>query len=141
MRDLAAFALHTITEGSSGAFNVCAPMDGATFGGLLADCAHATRVTPPSTGCPMRCCSTKASGSGPSCPSGGRSTVCGASTPPERRQPACAVGLSLTVHDTWRWMVENDEVSNHDRAAEIGISREKEAQVLAAWHRSGERTG
>ncbi|AEB46859.1 NAD-dependent epimerase/dehydratase [Micromonospora maris AB-18-032] len=142
VRDLAAFALHTIAEGSSGAFNVCAPVDGATFGGLLADCAHATQADATFDWVPdevllnqgvrqwselplwrtfdgvWRVDTTKAQATGLRC------------------RP-----LSLTVRDTWRWMVESGEVSSHDRAAEIGINPEKEAQVLAAWHRSGERTG
>ena len=42
VRDLAMFALQTIREQSSCAFNVCAPIGSATFGDLLTDCAHST---------------------------------------------------------------------------------------------------
>ncbi|WP_410822150.1 NAD-dependent epimerase/dehydratase family protein [Micromonospora sp. 050-3] len=142
VRDLAAFALHTITEGSSGAFNVCAPVDGATFGGLLADCAQATRGDASFDWMPDEVLLSHGVRQWSELPlwrtfdGVWRVDTARAQTAGLRCRP-----LSLTVRDTWRWMVENGEVSNHDRAAEIGISREKEEQVLAAWHRSGERTG
>ncbi|MEW1584109.1 NAD-dependent epimerase/dehydratase family protein [Micromonospora vinacea] len=142
VRDLTAFALHTITEGSSGAFNVCAPVDGATFGELLADCAHATQADASFDWVPDEVLLRQGVRQWSELPLwrtfGGvwRVDTAKAQTAGLRCRP-----LSLTVRDTWRWIVESGEASSHDRAAEIGISRKKEEQVLAAWHRSGERAG
>ncbi|MFG2064177.1 NAD-dependent epimerase/dehydratase family protein [Micromonospora sp. NPDC048871] len=142
VRDLAAFALHTITEESSGAFNVCAPMGGATFAGLLADCAHATRADAIFDWVPDEVLLSHGVRQWSELPlwrtSGGvwRVDTTRAQAAGLRCRP-----LSLTVRDTWRWMVESGEAGNHDQAAEIGIGREKEEQVLAAWHSSGKRTG
>lgn len=141
VRDLAAFALHTITEGFSGAFNVCAPVDGATFGGLLADCAHATGSDASFDWVPDEVLLNHGVRQWSELPLW--RTFDGVWRVDTARAQASGLRcrpLSLTVRDTWRWMVESSEASSHDRAAEIGISREKEAQVLAAWHRSGERT-
>ncbi|GAA2711563.1 NAD-dependent epimerase/dehydratase family protein [Micromonospora olivasterospora] len=142
VRDLAAFTLRTIAEGTSGALNVCAPVDGATFGELLTACADATGAAASFGWVPdyvllaqgvrqwselplwrtfegvWRVDSTRAHGAGLRC------------------RP-----LSETVADTWRWMVESGEVTAHDRATEIGLSRDKEARVLAAWESSGKRPG
>lgn len=42
VRDLAAFALHALTEGRGGAYNVVAPRGHATYGDLIASCVEAT---------------------------------------------------------------------------------------------------
>lgn len=142
VRDLATFALRTIANETSGAFNVCAPMGSATFGELLADCAHSTRADASFTwvsddfllGQGVRQWSELPlwrTFDGVWRVDTAASQAAGLRTRP----------LALTVRDTWRWLVDSEQVNNHDRAAEIGISPEKEAQVLAAWRRSGERTG
>ncbi len=141
VRDLATFALHTITDESSGAFNVCAPVGSATFGELLTDCAHSTRGDASFTWVPDGFLLGQGVRQWSELPlwrtfdGVWRVDTTAAQAAGLRTRP-----LALTVRDTWRWLVESGEVSNHDRAAEIGISREKEAQVLAAWRQSGERS-
>lgn len=140
VRDLAAFALRTITDGSSGAFNVCAPVGSASFGELLTDCAHSTRAEASFTWVPDQFLLAQGVRQWSELPlwrtfeGVWRVDTAAAQAAGLRTRP-----LALTVRDTWRWLVDSGEVSSHDRAAEIGISREKEAQVLAAWRRSGER--
>ncbi|MEU5940265.1 NAD-dependent epimerase/dehydratase family protein [Micromonospora sp. NPDC047548] len=140
VRDVAAFALHTITDGLSGAYNVCAPVGDATFDDLLHACADATGAAPVFTWVPdqmllghgvrqwselplwrtfegvWKVDATKAEGVGLHC------------------RP-----LYETVADTWRWLKTTGATRSHDRAAEIGLSMEKEARVLTAWRRSVER--
>ncbi|MET8359752.1 NAD-dependent epimerase/dehydratase family protein [Micromonospora sp. NPDC005171] len=140
VRDLAAFTLRTIIDGSSGAFNVCAPIDSGTFGGLLADCAHATRADASFKWVPDDFLLGQGVRQWSELPlwrtfdGVWRVDTAAAQAAGLRTRP-----LALTVRDTWRWLVDSGEVSNHGRAAEIGIGREKEAQVLDAWRRSGER--
>ncbi|NGM13526.1 NAD-dependent epimerase/dehydratase family protein [Verrucosispora sioxanthis] len=142
VRDLAAFTLHAITEHLSGPFNVCAPVNGATFGDMLTECAHVTRSDPSFTWIPDDALLRYGVRQWSELPlwrtfdGVWRVETSAAQAAGLRCRP-----LAETVRDTWRWMVESGEVSAHDRAAEIGISREKEAQVLDAWRRSGERTG
>ncbi|MCM0676461.1 NAD-dependent epimerase/dehydratase family protein [Micromonospora phytophila] len=140
VRDLATFTLHTITEQSSGAFNVCAPEGSASFGGLLADCAHSTRSDASFTWVADDFLLGQGVRQWSELPlwrtfdGVWRVDTAAAQAAGLRTRP-----LALTVRDTWRWLVGSGEFSSHDRAAEVGISREKEAQVLAAWRRSGER--
>ncbi|MEU3373294.1 NAD-dependent epimerase/dehydratase family protein [Streptomyces sp. NPDC006660] len=41
--------------------------------------------------------------------------------------------LSETVADTWSWVVSGEDAVDSERAAHIGLAREKEAALLAAW--------
>jgi 2'-hydroxyisoflavone reductase len=133
VRDLAAFALGAAERSVSGAYNVAAPIGGATFGGMLQACAEVT-------------------GSGAEfvwvddaqlLAHGVRQW---SEMPLWRTFPgvwqvvpgaALAVGLScrplaVTVADAWSWLQGGGEVLDGERVSEIGISREREQQVLAS---------
>jgi nucleoside-diphosphate-sugar epimerase len=132
VRDLAAFALHAAEHGTTGAYNVAAPIGRETFGGMLTACAgvtgssaefvwvddaqllaHGVRQwsemplwrTFPGV---WRVDPTAALAAGLSC----------------RR-------LAATVADTWAWLQGSDQALDDERAAEVGISRERERQILA----------
>lgn len=141
VRDLAAFALRAITDDVAGAFNVCAPVGSAAFGELLADCACSTRADVSFTWVPDDFLLAQGVRQWSELPlwrtfdGVWNVDTTAAQTAGLRTRP-----LELTVRDTWRWLVDSEDTGNHERAAEIGISREKEAQVLAAWHRSHERS-
>ncbi|SCL17509.1 Nucleoside-diphosphate-sugar epimerase [Micromonospora pallida] len=121
-RDLAAFTLRTVSDGTSGAFNVCAPVGGATFGELLSACADVTRTAAAFEWVP----------DGVLLDQGVRQwselplwrTFDGVWRVDSSR--AHRAGLHCrpireTVADTWRWMLESGEVNAHDRADEIGL--------------------
>ncbi len=135
VRDLAAFILHAIAAGLSGAMNVTAPIGHSTYGEMLGACREVTGsaaelvwvdgewlagqdVTPwteiplwrPAAGA-WQVSSARASASGLSC------------------RP-----LPETVADTWAWMT-SEEPMPHERAAEIGIDPVKEQRLLDVWNR------
>lgn len=131
VRDLADFALLTAARGTGGAFNVAAPVGRETFGGLLSACAQVTRSGAEFIWVPdeqlvaqgvrqwseiplwrtfpgvWRVSSAAAQETGLSC------------------RP-----LGTTVGDTWQWMVAGGMVHESERSTEIGITREREEQIL-----------
>ncbi|MFY1593435.1 NAD-dependent epimerase/dehydratase family protein [Micromonospora sp. WMMD737] len=141
-RDLAAFTLRMIADRSSGVFNVCAPIGSATFGGLLTACAHATRSEGSFEWVPDLFLLEEGVRQWSELPLWRTSNgVWQVDTARAQAAGLRCRPLDLTVRDTWRWMVDSNAESAHDRAADIGIARWKEAQVLADWHRSGEPAG
>lgn len=132
VRDLAAFALRAIADGVSGTYNVTAPIGAASFGDLLDACAEVTRSGASFSWAPdpvllshgvrqwsemplwrtfpgvWQVDAAKARGAGLEC------------------RP-----IRHTVADTWAWLVATGSTSSHERASEIGISREKESRVLS----------
>lgn len=133
VRDLAGFALLTVEHGVSGAYNVAAPIGGETFGGMLQACTEVT-------------------GSGAVfvwvddaqlLAQGVRQW---SQLPLWRTFPgvwqvdataALTAGLSCrrlaaTVADTWSWLQGSERVLDDERATEVGISRERERQILAS---------
>ncbi|MFG2100535.1 NAD-dependent epimerase/dehydratase family protein [Micromonospora echinaurantiaca] len=137
VRDVASFALRAIDQNLAGEYNLCRSVGSATFGELLHACAAATGTAPVFTWVPddvlaqhgvrqwselplwrtfegvWQVDSTKAQGVGLHC------------------RP-----LHETAADTWQWLNASGAALVNERAAEIGLSPEKEARVLAAWHRS-----
>jgi nucleoside-diphosphate-sugar epimerase len=134
VRDLAAFALHTIEHDLAGPFNVTAPTDFDTFGGLLSHCKDATQSMADFVWVPdaelvragvrqwsemplwrtfpgvWRVSSTRARAAGLAC------------------RP-----LWDTVRDTWAWMnAPETRWDSNERASEVGIGREREVQILAS---------
>ncbi|MEU5783855.1 NAD-dependent epimerase/dehydratase family protein [Micromonospora lupini] len=141
VRDLAAFTLQTIRDQSPGAFNVCAPIGSATFGDLLTHCGRSTHADASFTWVPDDFLLAQGVRQWSELPLWRTfDGVWNVDTTAARAAGLRTRPLELTVRDTWRWFVESEDISNHDRAADIGISREKEAQVLAAWHRSDKRS-
>jgi 2'-hydroxyisoflavone reductase len=133
VRDLAAFALACAGRGIPGAYNVTAPVGGATFGGLLRSCAEVTGSDAEFVWVPDE-----------------RLLAGGvrqwSELPLWRRFPgvwrvdsaaAAAAGLSsrpldVTVADTWSWLQGSTGIPDQERAGGIGISRERERQILAS---------
>ncbi|GDY33950.1 NAD-dependent epimerase/dehydratase family protein [Gandjariella thermophila] len=133
VRDVAVFALHSATV-RAGTFNVTGPgVD--TFGSLLAECAAVTESDAELvwaaddflveqgirqwTELPLW---RTYAGAWDVDASGARAA--GLVTRP----------LAETVADTWKWMHSGEEGIQHERAAELGITPQREAEVLAAWH-------
>jgi nucleoside-diphosphate-sugar epimerase len=132
VRDLAEFAARSAVHGIGGPFNVTAPVGRETFGGMLMACAEITRSNASFAWVPddqllahgvrqwseiplwrtfpgvWRVDSAAAHAQGLSC------------------RP-----LAATVADTWSWMQQGIAPGDDERAGEIGISREREQQILA----------
>jgi 2'-hydroxyisoflavone reductase len=133
VRDLAAFALAGAEREVSGAFNVTAPIGGETFGGMLGACADVTGSGAEFVWVPDK-----------------RLVALGvrqwSEMPLWRTFPgvwqvdssaAMVAGLTCrplaaTVADTWAWLWDSGGEFDDERAGEIGISREREQQVLAS---------
>jgi 2'-hydroxyisoflavone reductase len=133
VRDLAAFALAAAERSLAGTFNVAAPIGVETFGGMLDACVEDT-------------------GSGAELVWVGDDQLVAAGVRQWSEMPlwrtfpgvwrvspsaALAAGLSCrplaaTVADTWSWLHEDGESVRDGRAGEIGISRERERQILAS---------
>ena len=134
VRDLAQFALRAAGLGISGAYNVTAPTGRETFGGLLRACAKVTNSDAEFVWVPEEQLLAH----------GVRQW---SEMPLWRTFPgvwqvnsaaAAAKGLSArplaaTVADTWSWMQEADVLSVDERAGEIGISRQREEEILAEF--------
>lgn len=132
VRDLAGFAVRLIAGGISGAYNVTAPLGGETFGGMLAACATVTRSDAEFVWVPDQ-----------------QLVACGvrqwSEMPLWRTFPgvwqvdsgaAHAQGLGCrplaeTVSATWDWMQADRSGADDERASEIGMSRDREEQILA----------
>jgi nucleoside-diphosphate-sugar epimerase len=134
VRDLAAFTLRVAESGIAGVFNVAAPIGGATFGELLDACAEVTA-------------SNAAFVWVPDAELLARGVRQWSEVPLWRTFPgvwqigsgaAVAAGLvcrslAQTVADTWAWWSEGRTELDQERASEIGISREREQQILASF--------
>jgi nucleoside-diphosphate-sugar epimerase len=132
VRDLAAFALDAADQHISGAYNVAAPIGRETFGGMLRACAEVT-------------------GSDAEFVWVGDEQLAALGVRQWSEMPlwrafpgvwrvspdaAIAAGLScrplvVTVTDTWSWLQSSTEALDDERAGEIGLSSEREQQILA----------
>ena len=137
VRDLAEFALRTASLDIAGAYNVAAPQGRETFGGMLSACAEATGSDAEFVWVPDE-----------------QLLAYGvrqwSEMPLWRTFPgvwqvdsaaAAVKGLSArrlaaTVADTWSWMQKADVLSEDERAGEIGISRQREEEILAVFQPS-----
>ncbi|MFC4585349.1 NAD-dependent epimerase/dehydratase family protein [Sphaerisporangium corydalis] len=132
-RDVAAFALDVADQGLAGSYNVTAPIGHSTFGQFLHTCIKVTHSSaeliwvedaflrehgvPEWVGLPLwrdyegtwNVHATRAKAAGLRC------------------RP-----LEETIADTWQWLRGGAAVSS-ERAAELGISREREVELLATW--------
>jgi 2'-hydroxyisoflavone reductase len=132
VRDVAAFALHSATV-PAGTFNVTAAgVD--TFGSFLADCAAVTESDAELawvaddflvelgvrqwTELPLWRTYAGAWDVDSAC-----ARAAGLVTRP----------LAETVADTWKWLQSGGGGVEHERASELGITPQREAEVLAAW--------
>ena len=131
VRDVARFIITCATDGLSGPYNVTAPIGSATFGGFLAACRDATDSDAQVRWFPDEALLAAGVRQWSEMPlwrvAGGvwavdstRATLDGLSCRP----------LRATVTDTWAWMRSGSLVDGRDRSAEIGISHEREAELL-----------
>ncbi|MFI6331981.1 NAD-dependent epimerase/dehydratase family protein [Micromonospora chersina] len=136
VRDLAAFTLKTIADGTSGNFNVTAPIGRVTFADLLNACADVTGSGATFQWTP----------DGVLLSHGVRQwseiplwrTFSGVWQVDSRRAQSAGLEcrpLHNTVADTWEWLVATSATSDHERASEIGIAREKESRILSSPQR------
>ncbi|SFG53809.1 Nucleoside-diphosphate-sugar epimerase [Actinopolymorpha cephalotaxi] len=132
VRDLAAFALRCVEHGTAGAFNVTAPIGRETFGGLLTACAQATGGDPEYVWIPDEALLEAGVRQWSELPLW--RTFEGVwrvdSTPALRAGLDCRP-LAETVRDTWQWLVETGAEQMHERAVELGLSPERERELLA----------
>jgi nucleoside-diphosphate-sugar epimerase len=132
VRDLAAFALRTAEHGICGAYNIAAPIGGETFGGMLRACAEVTGSDAEFVWVPDAELLAQGIRQWSEMPlwrtfSGvwnvdpGATLAAGLSCRP----------LAATVAGTWSWLRSSGEAQDNERASEIGLSREREEQILA----------
>src|SRR5450755_721537 len=133
VRDLAAFALKGTGQGISGAYNVAAPIGAETFEGMLRACAEVTGSDAEFVWVADE-----------------QLVALGvrqwSEMPLWRAFPgtwqvsaaaALAAGLSCrplaaTVADTWSWLQYSGDNPDEKRAAEIGMSSDRERQILGS---------
>ncbi|HEX7308741.1 NAD-dependent epimerase/dehydratase family protein [Lentzea sp.] len=132
IRDVADFAL-TCAEGVTGTFNVTAPGT-ETFQDFLGACATTVRANAELNWVPEEFLVSQGVRQWTELPLW--RTYAGAWAVDS--SAARAAGLSTrpiaeTVHDTWQWLTEEQPVLDNERAAELGITPEREAEVLTAW--------
>lgn len=128
VRDLASFALRTV----GGVFNITAPEGRETFGGLLRACAETTGSNADFIWVPddqliaHRIRQWSEMPLWRTFPGTWRVNSAAAAAAGLSSRP-----LSATVADTWSWMQQANMVLENERAAEIGISRQRENEILA----------
>ncbi|MEU6712944.1 NAD-dependent epimerase/dehydratase family protein [Nonomuraea sp. NPDC046802] len=139
VRDVAAFALDSAERQLTGSCNLAAPIGSATFGDLLEACQQATGVPAVLEWVPHTFLQAQGVREWTELPlwrpytgtwrvDAARARAAGLTCRP----------LAETVADTWEWL-QTGPALDHERAAELGITPEREAAVLAAWanHRAG----
>jgi nucleoside-diphosphate-sugar epimerase len=132
VRDLAEFAVQSVTNGVSGTYNVTAPMDRETFGSLLSACAQVTRSQAGFIWVPddqLLAYGVRQWSELPlwrTFPG-----VWRVDSATARAQGLMCRPLVDTVADTWSWMQGGNRWPADERANEIGISRDREQQILA----------
>jgi len=133
VRDVAAFALNVVEQDLAGSYNLAAPIGHSTFGAFLGACRQVTGSSaelvwvddaflrehgvPEWVGLPLW----------RDYPGTWHVDASRAQQAGLRCRP-----LEETVADTWQWLRGGAMVSS-ERSAELGISREREAEILAAW--------
>jgi 2'-hydroxyisoflavone reductase len=133
VRDLAAFALAGAEPGVLGTFNVTAPIGGETFGGMLRACADVTGSDAEFVWVPDDRLAAQGVRQWSEMPlwrtfrgvwqvDSGAAMAAGLSCRP----------LAATVADTWSWLQGSGGERDDERAGEIGMSRERERQILAS---------
>ncbi len=137
VRDIAEFAIRTASLGITGAYNVTAPEGQETFGGMLSVCAEVTGSGADFIWVPDEHLLAQGVRQWSQIPlwriSPGVWQVDSAA--------AASKGLSVrplaaTVSDTWSWLQDAEVITGDERANEIGISREREEQILAGFQPS-----
>jgi nucleoside-diphosphate-sugar epimerase len=133
VRDVASFAVACADEVPASDYNVTAPVDGETFGGLMSACIAATRSSAQLAWLSDDLLLAEGVRQWSEMPLW-RTSQGVWQVDPTR---ALAAGLDTrplahTVRDTWLWMQSGAVLDRHERFAEIGLSPEKEAALLAS---------
>ena len=132
VRDLAEFAIRLAAEDIAGAYNVTAPVGRETFGGMLEACAEVTGSDAEFVWVPdeqLLAQGVRQWSEMPlwrTFPGGVAGRFRSGSSPGPVMQAAGGDGA-----DTWPWMQDAAAQPDDERASEIGISREREQQILA----------
>jgi 2'-hydroxyisoflavone reductase len=132
VRDVARFIMTCAREERSGSYNVTAPMGSATFGGFLAACRDATDSDAQVRWFPDDALVAAGVRQWSEMPlwrvAGGVWAVDStkASVDGLRCRP-----LRTTVADTWAWMRSGAFADGRDRSREIGMSQERESELLS----------
>lgn len=133
VRDLADFALRATGHGVPGGYNVAAPIGRETFGEMLQVCSEVTRSDAELVWVPDAQLLAQGVRQWSEMPlwrtfpgvwkvDPGAALAAGLSCRP----------LSATVADTWAWLRSSGTVLGDERAGEIGLSRDRERQILAS---------
>ncbi|MFC0863322.1 NAD-dependent epimerase/dehydratase family protein [Sphaerimonospora cavernae] len=134
VRDVAAFALDATERYLSGPYTLAAPIGSATFGDLLETCRQVTGSTATLEWVNHNFLIEQRVGEWTELPlwrpyagtwrvDAARARAAGLTCRP----------LAVTVADTWAWLNDGGPLLGHERAAELGISPEREAAILAEW--------
>lgn len=142
VRDLADFALQAAGACIGGTFNVAAPQGRETFGGMLAACAEATHSSAEFVWVPdeqLLAYGVRQWSEMPlwrTFPGTWQVDSAAAAANGLDSRP-----LKSTVADTWSWMRQESTDVKDERAIEIGISRQREEEILADIERSSGTAG
>jgi 2'-hydroxyisoflavone reductase len=132
VRDLAEFAIHLVAREVAGAYNVTAPVGRETFGGLLEACAEATGSNAEFVWVPDEQLVAQGVRQWSEMPLWRTFPgVWQVSSDAAQAQGLSCRPLAATVSETWSWMQDAGLRPDDERASEIGISREREQQILA----------
>lgn len=132
VRDLAEFAIRSAAGGIVGAYNVTAPEGRETFGGLLWACAEVTKSGAEFVWVPDEQLLAYGVRQWSEMPLWRTfQGVWQVSSVAAQAQGLSCRPLAATVAETWSWMQGNVIRTDGERAREIGISLEREQQILA----------
>jgi len=133
VRDLVAFMLDRIGQRQTGTYNVVAPADHATYGGLIDACIRATGATAEPVWVEAEWLTARGVAEWTELPLW-RTPVGTWAVDGSRAQRAGLVcrPLADTVFDAWAWLQRERPVA-HPRASEHGLDPGREAGLLADW--------
>jgi len=141
-RDLAEWIVRALTRGPGGAYNATGPANPLSFGALLAACVQALAPIPPTQ---LTWCSEAFLSDHGVAPWTGLPLWLPAAEAGIHRvsiQRALDAGLSFrppaaTIVDTLDWARSPQFVPPAGVYANVGLTRERESELLAAWHAMG----
>jgi 2'-hydroxyisoflavone reductase len=133
VRDLAEFAVQSVSAGVSGVYNVTAPIGRETFGGMLAACAYVTGAAAEFVWVTDQQLVTYGVRQWSEMPLWRTFPgVWQVDSAAAQGQGLRCRPLAQTAADTWSWMRADLVPPAGERASEIGISRDREQRILAA---------
>lgn len=142
VRDLAEWIVRALTRGPAGTYNATGPAVPLAFDAFLAACQATLAPRPPAvlTWCSERFLLEQGVTPWTGLPLWVPAAETGIHQVSVRR--ALAAGLSFrplatTVADTLAWAKSADFVPPSGAYAQVGLSREREAELLRAWHAAG----